>query len=105
MSILVDVADIPETAARFSPTAFFLTTRDDLRPHAVHVAVRFDDGLLFVPAGRRTRENVEARPLVSLVWAPANDDGYTFIVDGEARADGDTITIKPTGGVLHRPAV
>lgn len=104
MSIPVDVADLPETAARYSRSAFFLSTGDDFRPHVLHVPVDFADGRLHVTGSRRACANVTARPLVGLVWPPG-DDGYTLIVDGEAAADGDgRITVTPTKGVLHRPA-
>lgn len=104
MSIRVEVADIPETAAGFGLSAFLLTTGDDLRPNVLHVPVAFEDGLLTVPAGRSARANATARPLVGLVWPP-REDGYTLIVDGELAGVGaEGITIKPTNAVLHRPA-
>ncbi len=55
-------------------------------------------------AGGRSRTNAQARSAVTLVWPPLETDGYSLIVDGDASIDGETVVIRPTGAVLHRPA-
>ncbi len=51
------------------------------------------------------------RPLVTLLWPPAEPGGYSLIVDGtvtsaEGAGTGDnSVVVRPTKAVLHRPAV
>jgi hypothetical protein len=54
--------------------------------------------------GRRSRENLLARPRVSLVWPPEAIDGHSLIVDGVATLEGESLRILPQRAVLHRPA-
>ena len=90
------------------PAAYVLTVSDDGRPHAVHGAVRWEDGLLVVEVGRRTAANVTARPSVSLLYPVRAADDYSLIVDGTGTVattgDGHRLVITPTKAVLHRPA-
>jgi len=85
---------------------YLLTVSDDsrthllaLRPQVVGEVLRFDAG------GGRACRNAEARPQVSIVFPPGeHSDGLSLVVDGEATVDGDTIDVRPTSAVLHRPA-
>ncbi|MGA4788016.1 pyridoxamine 5'-phosphate oxidase family protein [Nocardia sp. AB354] len=62
-------------------------------------------GRLHVPApGSHTRDNVAARPAVSLVWAPREPTGYSLIVDGLGTLEDDRLVIAPTRAILHRVA-
>ena len=85
---------------------YLLTTRDDGQAHvsAVHASVR--GGALHVPdVGRRTREHLAARPSVTMLWPPADQGGYSLIVDAVASLGaGDDVSLVPTRAVLHRPA-
>lgn len=87
---------------------YLITTSDDGRPHTTShqfaVAETNDGALLTCPAGRTTTRNVEARPLVALLWPPSEVDGYSLIVDASAAVDNGQVTITPTTAVLHRPA-
>lgn len=88
--------------------AYLLTVADDARPHAVHVAVRWQGDALAVEVGRRSAANAAARPLVSLLYPPRAEGGYSLIVDGTATGAppgaGQRLLITPSLAVLHRPA-
>jgi hypothetical protein len=85
---------------------YLLTVSDDqrthllaLRPQVAGEVLRFDAG------GGRACRNAEARPQVSIVFPPGEQsNGMSLVVDGEATIDGDTIDVRPTSAVLHRPA-
>lgn len=109
MSVPVPVEDLTDTAARYGPAPFLLTTSDDGRPHATHVVVAIDGAEISCELGRRTARNGQARPVVSLLWPPVERGGYSLIVDGDMAVAGDpesgaTGTITATRAVLHRPA-
>jgi hypothetical protein len=85
---------------------YLLTVSDDSRTHLL--ALRpyvFGDALRFDAGGGRACRNAAARPSVSIVFPP-NDrsNGFSLVVDGEASVDGDSIDVRPTSAVLHRPA-
>ncbi len=104
MSIPVDVAQLGDELERFGPSAYVLTVRDDATPHVAHVTFSLVDGELRCPASRTAARNVADRPIMSVLWPPYEDGGYSMIIDGEARTDGDELVVRPTSGVLHRPA-
>ena len=104
MSIAVPVEDLAGALAG-RPYAYFLTVSDDGRPHAVAVVPELRDGVLVLAVGRRTAANAVARPTgVSLVWPPVELGGYSLIADGAAEVRGDTVLVRPSKAVLHRPA-
>ncbi|MGE3928442.1 MAG: pyridoxamine 5'-phosphate oxidase family protein [Lautropia sp.] len=104
MSIPVELQDLADVMARYR-FAYLMTTRAEGAPHAVAVAVLLQDGALVVNGiGRRTRENLLARPAVGLVWPPQSEADYSLIVDGQAAVAGESLRITPTRAVLHRPA-
>ena len=108
MSIPVTLEKLRAEAERFGATPYLLTVSDDGRPHSVSVAATWDGDALVAMTGKRTAANAAARKLVSLLWAPLEAGGYSLIVDGEAsvRGAGDDarVVVRPTRGVLHRPA-
>lgn len=104
MSIEVKLSQLREAVAerRF---AYLLTVTDDQRVHAVMATPTVTDaGLELDGLGRRTRANLEQRSAVTLVWPPAEDGGYSLIVDGEAALGDEGAHIAPGRAVLHRPA-
>lgn len=104
MSIPVELPSLSEVLAGYR-YAYLMTTNGKDAPHAVAVGARLEAGLLVVDdIGRRTRENALARPTVGLVWPPADEAGYSLIVDGQATVAGGSLHIAPTRAVLHRPA-
>jgi hypothetical protein len=103
VSIPVELDRLRDETARYGRIAYLLTAGDDGRPHAVAAGVRWEEDRLVAPAGSRTRRNVADRPLVSFLWPPIEPEGYTLIVDAEAVVADDTVSARPTRGVLHRP--
>lgn len=107
MSIAVPLEGLKAALAERPESAYLLTVSDDGRPHAVHVAVRWDGDRLVAEVGRRSAANAVARPSVSLVYPLRTPDDYSLIVDGTAAVagnDGRTVLVSPTTAVMHRPA-
>lgn len=104
MSVPVSLEKLRESIERFGALAYLLTTGGDGRPHAVSVHVSWDGDEIAARAGRRTVANAAERPLVSLLWAPVADDGFSLIVDGAATVISDRVSVRPTTAVLHRQA-
>jgi len=104
MSIPVAIDDLAAATGEYG-WAYLLTVRDDLRPHIVAVTPTWDAGQLVMNVGRGTARNAAARSTISLCYPPMDEGGYSLIVDGDARVDGEsTVRFAPTGAVLHRPA-
>jgi hypothetical protein len=106
VSVRVDLAALAAELDRFGPVAFLVTARPDVRPHVVSVRVTWADDALTMSAGRTSRANVATAPDVALCWPGPVDDGYCLLVDGTAVADdaAETVTVTPTGAILHRLA-
>ncbi len=103
MTVPVDLADLAAALQRFG-SGYLLTVGEDLRPHAVGVHARVEDGVLRLGTpGRRTRANLEARPQVSLLWPPLTAGDYSLIVDARAEVVGAEVVLAPEHAVLHRP--
>jgi hypothetical protein len=104
MSIRVDLSELAAALGEFD-YGYLLTVGDDGRAHAVSVTPSVDAGGLRVgDLGRRTVSNLSARANISFVFPPREVGGYSLIVDGDARLDGDAVLVSPTAAVLHRPA-
>lgn len=102
MSVLVDLADLPKTLADFG-RGYLLTSKDG-RVKAVSVrTVVTGDCLSISSPGRGSVANVDANPSITLLFAPADGEGMTLLVDGTAVVDGEDVRITPTGAVLHKP--
>ncbi|WP_094028498.1 hypothetical protein, partial [Nocardia cerradoensis] len=85
--------------------AHLISIGDNSLPRVVPAHPVPHSGLLHVTApGSHTRDNVAARPAVSLVWAPREPAGYSLIVDGLGTLDSDRLVIAPTRAILHRVA-
>lgn len=104
MSVPVELEKLKESVDRFGALPYLLTTAADDRPHAVSVHVSWEGAELVVRAGKKTLANAVARPLVSLLWAPVDGDGFSLIVDGTAAVEGDRVSVRPSRAVLHRQA-
>ncbi len=104
MSIPVDVADLNTALADFG-AGYLLSVAPQGRVKAVTVEPRVQDGVLRVAGpGRGSLTNVAAQPLVTVLFPPLAQRGYTLLVDGAAVVDGDDVLITPSTAVLHRPA-
>lgn len=105
MSVAVELGELAAKVEEYGPVAYLVSVRPEGRPHVVSVAVGWsDDGASLVAgAGSRTSANVAANDSVTLLWAARGD--YCLLVDGSASvSDGETLSIVPTGAVLHRVA-
>lgn len=104
MSIPVELPTLRDVMARYR-FAYLLTGSAQGAPHAVAVTPVLEGGVLVIDGvGRRSRENLLARPAVGLVWPPAFASDYSLIVDGQAAMEDESLRIAPTRAVLHRPA-
>jgi hypothetical protein len=108
MSIAIPLEGLKAALAERPPAAYLLTVSDGGRPHAVHVAVRWDGDRLTADVGRRSAANAVARPSVSLLYPLRTPEDYSLIVDGTAAmaegSDERTLLVSPTKAVMHRPA-
>lgn len=104
MSIPVSLEKLRAEVARYGATPFLLSVSEDGRPHSVSVAIAWQGDALVARVGHRSAANVAARPLVSLLWSPPEAGGYSLIVDGDGALDGDSVRVRATRAVLHRPA-
>jgi hypothetical protein len=83
--------------------AYLITMGQGERAHVVPVTPTLDDRQVTVSGlGRRSMANATAHAAVTLVGPPATADGYSLIIDGQAKAQGDGLRITPTRAVLHR---
>ncbi|PRZ41211.1 hypothetical protein CLV47_11188 [Antricoccus suffuscus] len=104
MSVKVQLEGLASALVDYT-YAYLLTTGNDQRPHAVAVTPRLTDTDFRVDEpGRRTQTNIEDRPDVSLVFPPAQQGGYSLIVDGRASAADGQLVVVPASAVLHRAA-
>lgn len=104
MSIEVKLSELRDTVAKHR-FAYLLTVSDGARVHAVAVSPTVTDtGLELDGLGRRTRANLEENPAATFVFPPAEDGGYSLIVDGDATLGDDGARVVPSKAVLHRPA-
>lgn len=108
MSIRVEMAELPGEIVARGP-GFLLSSVMDSRPHAAHltfeVATAEDQVELRASAGRTARANCGNRPAVTILWPTVEPGGYSLIVDGEARLDGEEhVIVTAVSAVLHRPA-
>lgn len=98
------VQHLAETLTRYR-FAYLLTVGDDTRAHVVAVTTTLaNDTLLVTDLGRKTRANLAAHPLVTLVWPPVDLSDYSLIVDGVGSLRDDELAVVLTRAVLHRPA-
>lgn len=106
MSTPVELAELSVAAAKHH-FGYLVTRGDQGHSHVVAVQPTVSESEVIVgDLGRRSLANVAAHPLVTVVWPPQEVGGYSLIVDGEAEAvsGSDSIQIRPSRAVLHRPA-
>lgn len=108
VSVAVPIPDLFDQLDRWG-WCYLLTVSDDGRPHLVAlrptVAGDGDTRVVHFDAGEgRACRNAATRPAVTLLFPPADDDGFSLVVDGDASVDGPFVDVRPTWAVLHRPA-
>jgi hypothetical protein len=108
MSIPVALDGLRAALEERGGCAYVLTVAEDLRPHAVHVAVHWQGALLVADVGKSTAANAAARPQVSLLYPARTAGDYSLIVDGTAVVAADDngrhLQITPAKAILHRQA-
>ena len=108
MSLAVPIEQLRAAIAERGGAAYLLTVSGDGRPHAVHVAVRWDGDVLIADVGKRSAANAAERSIVSLLYPIRAADDYSLIIDATAAVasndDAPRLRITPTKAVLHRPA-
>lgn len=102
MSVLVDLADLPERLQEFD-RGYLLTSKDGLVKAVSVRAVPDGAGLRVATPGRGSVANVRANPHVTLVFPPLTNPGMSLLVDGTGSVDGEDVVVTPTGAVLHKP--
>ena len=103
MSIAVALEDLPSKLSEYRWC--YLVTSGEERPHLLAVKPSPVETGLRCETGHSSRANVVRNPLVVLMFPPAQPDGMSLIVDGEAEVNGDGVVVTPTWAVLHRSAV
>jgi hypothetical protein len=105
-----EFAEVAAAVEQFGPLATLVTVNADGAPHVGTVLVGIADEHLTVQVGSSTRENVLARPALSLAWLDPDRD-YQLILDGSGTvgeapgADGvSAVTVRVERGILHRLA-
>jgi hypothetical protein len=102
MSTETEAADLAGALCKYG-FAYLITVGKGGRAHVVPVTPALDDGRVTVNGlGRRSMANVTAHAFVTLLGPPATADGYSLIVDGHAKTQGNGLRITPTRAVLHR---
>lgn len=110
MTIPVELAALRGRIEEYGHWGYLLTAGPDGRPHSVAVGIGWAGSLLVAAPGNTTVANAAARPLVALLWPPADPGDYSLIVDAEvvsatgSGAGDNSVTLRPTKAVLHRPA-
>jgi hypothetical protein len=103
MSIAVDVADLAKALEDFGAGYLLTTTGGNVKVVTVEPTVT--DGVVLVEGpGKGTLANLADNPVVTLVFPPLEQRGFTLLVDGTGEVTGDDVRVAPTGAVLHRPA-
>lgn len=109
MSIKVELSELAEHVVPRGG-GYLATAGTDGRPHLTQVVFEIDGTRLRAPAGRKTIRNIEAQPMVALLWPPDSADDYNLIVDGTATIvdvndEGlGYASIEATHAILHRNA-
>lgn len=92
---------------------YLITVSEDGRSHVIALVAdvldsQESDGsavLRFDAGGGLACRNATTSPQVTIVFPPLpHADGFSLVVDGEASVEGDIVDVRPTNGVLHRPA-
>jgi hypothetical protein len=106
----VEFGDVAVWVERFGPLATLVTVTDTGAPHVGTVTVAVATEHLTMRIGARTRDNVLARPALTLAWLHPERD-YQLIIDGTGSVDGGPgsdglyeCAVSVERGILHRLA-
>jgi hypothetical protein len=62
------------------------------------------DGVLRTQPSKGSAANLASNPIVTLVFPPLEQHGFTLLVDGRAEVAEDAIVVTPESAIWHRPA-
>lgn len=102
MTIPVSAAELPDVLRRFE----FATLITHHTPYVKILTVnpRVEGESIVVDEVREsTRANLATDPHVTIVWQQHAYHGWTLIMDGIGRAEGDQLRIIVESAMLHRP--
>jgi hypothetical protein len=102
MSVVVSLAELPDTIARYD-LAFLVSVSNSGQPRFLAQRPRLEDGMLVVDkAGEGTRKAADGK-VVALLYPNADPSQHALIVDGTAELRGEELWITPTAAILHIP--
>ena len=104
MSIAVPLEELGDALA-VHPWGYLLTVNAEAQTRILAVPTDFTDGCLRCEAGRSARENISLHREVTMVFPPSDGSGFSLVVDGVAELHTETVVVRPTWAVLHRPAL
>lgn len=104
MSIPVAPADLEQALADFDGGYLLTTSSPQVKVVTVDPVAAGDGTLRIAAPGKGTVRNLDANDAVTVVFPPRERHGYTLLVDGTARLEGEDVVVAATGAVLHRPA-
>jgi hypothetical protein len=103
MSIPLEIARLADTLSSYG-AGYLLTCSANGRVKAVTVEPEPVGGILRCQPSRGSAANLAANSAATLLFPPAEERGYTLLVDGLAAATDENIAFTPETAVLHRPA-
>lgn len=104
MSIVVPLDELDDALVAH-PWGYLVTVTEDGRSRILAVPTDYVEGCLRCTTGRSARDNVVHHPDVTMVFPPADGEGFSLIVDGVAELHAEVLAVRPTWAVLHRPAL
>lgn len=104
MSIPVAPTDLEQALADFDSGYLLTTSSPQVKVVTVDPVAAGDGTLRITAPGKGTLRNLDANDAVTVVFPPRERHGYTLLVDGTARVDGEDVVVVATAAVLHRPA-
>lgn len=102
MTIPVAASEIAATLTRFESATLITHASPYVKLLTVDPTMEGDDVVVH-PIRESTQRNVAVDPHVTLVWQQHVHHGWTLIVDGIGRVEGDTLRVRVESGMLHRP--
>lgn len=111
MSHAVSPQDLHATALPYGNTPFLLYVGSSGTARVNHVAVQLSEGsdqVIVTGIGRGVAKTLTPDLVLSLLWPPYDQDGFSLIADGTGTMDGEgdaaRLILTISAAVLHRPA-
>ena len=102
MSRPVSPAEMNEVLARFESASLITKSSPHVKILTVDPVME-GDYLFIEDITGSTLANAAADPHVTLIWQQHVHHGWTLIIDGTARVEGERLWISMDSGMLHRP--